>query len=66
VALLQFLMEVYSVLFTELQCESSSFRPPPYSHSSLNLPQCAVLGLHSIKDKPVVVDGQIVIRPIMV
>ncbi|GMK55384.1 hypothetical protein CspeluHIS016_0204400 [Cutaneotrichosporon spelunceum] len=32
----------------------------------INLPQCAVLGMHSIKEKPVVVDGQIVIRPIMV
>jgi len=32
----------------------------------INLPQAAVLGMHSIKDKPVVVNGQIVIRPIMV
>ncbi|EAU89463.2 dihydrolipoamide succinyltransferase [Coprinopsis cinerea okayama7 len=32
----------------------------------INLPQAAVLGMHAIKDKPVVVDGQIVIRPIMV
>jgi len=32
----------------------------------INLPQSAVLGMHSIKEKPVVVDGQIVIRPIMV
>jgi len=31
----------------------------------INLPQTAVLGLHAIKDKPVVVDGQIVIRPMM-
>jgi 2-oxoglutarate dehydrogenase E2 component (dihydrolipoamide succinyltransferase) len=30
------------------------------------LPQTAVLGMHSIVNKPVVVDGQIVIRPIMV
>jgi pyruvate/2-oxoglutarate dehydrogenase complex dihydrolipoamide acyltransferase (E2) component len=33
---------------------------------SINLPQTAVLGMHSIVNKPVVVDGQIVIRPIMV
>jgi len=32
----------------------------------INLPQAAVLGMHAIKDKPVVVDGQIVVRPIMV
>lgn len=32
----------------------------------INLPQTAVLGLHAIKDKPVVVNGQIVIRPVRV
>ncbi|KAJ7131629.1 dihydrolipoamide succinyltransferase [Mycena crocata] len=37
-----------------------------YGTPIINLPQAAVLGMHSIKDKPVVVDGQIVIRPIMV
>jgi len=31
----------------------------------INLPQTAVLGLHAIKEKPVVVNGQIVIRPMM-
>lgn len=31
----------------------------------INLPQTAVLGLHAIKDKPVVVNGAIVIRPMM-
>ena len=31
----------------------------------INLPQTAVLGLHANKDKPVVVNGQIVIRPMM-
>jgi 2-oxoglutarate dehydrogenase E2 component (dihydrolipoamide succinyltransferase) len=31
----------------------------------INLPQTAVLGLHAIKDKPVVVDGKIEIRPMM-
>ncbi|KAF4624092.1 hypothetical protein G7Y89_g14080 [Cudoniella acicularis] len=31
----------------------------------INLPQTAVLGLHAIKDKPVVVNGQIIIRPMM-
>ncbi|KAI1082673.1 2-oxoacid dehydrogenase acyltransferase [Whalleya microplaca] len=31
----------------------------------INLPQCAVLGLHAIKDKPVAVNGKIEIRPMM-
>jgi 2-oxoglutarate dehydrogenase E2 component (dihydrolipoamide succinyltransferase) len=31
----------------------------------INLPQTAVLGLHAIKEKPVVVNSQIVIRPMM-
>ncbi|KAF8461128.1 putative Dihydrolipoyllysine-residue succinyltransferase [Kalaharituber pfeilii] len=31
----------------------------------INLPQTAVLGLHAIKDRPVVVNGQIVVRPMM-
>ncbi|KAF2201904.1 dihydrolipoamide succinyltransferase [Delitschia confertaspora ATCC 74209] len=31
----------------------------------INLPQTAVLGLHAIKDKPVVVNGKIEIRPMM-
>lgn len=37
-----------------------------YGTPIINLPQAAVLGMHSIKDRPVVVNGQIVIRPIMV
>ncbi|PPQ67209.1 hypothetical protein CVT26_007282 [Gymnopilus dilepis] len=37
-----------------------------YGTPIINLPQAAVLGMHSIKDRPVVVDGQIVIRPIMI
>lgn len=31
----------------------------------INPPQCAILGMHSIKERPVVIDGEIVIRPIM-
>jgi len=31
----------------------------------INHPQCAVLGLHAIQDRPVVVDGAIVVRPMM-
>jgi 2-oxoglutarate dehydrogenase E2 component (dihydrolipoamide succinyltransferase) len=31
----------------------------------VNPPQSAILGLHAIKDRPVVVDGEIVIRPVM-
>ncbi|KAJ9111104.1 hypothetical protein QFC19_001303 [Naganishia cerealis] len=32
----------------------------------LNMPQAAILGIHAIKEKPVVVNGEIVIRPMMV
>jgi len=31
----------------------------------INPPQCGVLGMHSIQDRPVVVEDEIVIRPIM-
>ena len=31
----------------------------------INPPQSAVLGMHRIKERPVVKDGQIVIRPMM-
>ncbi|PFH49910.1 hypothetical protein AMATHDRAFT_62196 [Amanita thiersii Skay4041] len=37
-----------------------------YGTPIINLPQSAVLGMHTIKERPVVVNGQIVIRPIMV
>ena len=31
----------------------------------LNAPQCAILGMHAIQDRPVAVSGQVVIRPMM-
>jgi 2-oxoglutarate dehydrogenase E2 component (dihydrolipoamide succinyltransferase) len=31
----------------------------------LNAPQCAILGMHAILDRPVAVNGQVVIRPMM-
>ena len=31
----------------------------------LNFPQSAILGMHTIQDRPVAVDGQVVIRPMM-
>ena len=31
----------------------------------LNLPQSGVLGMHNINDRPIVVDGEIKIRPVM-
>jgi 2-oxoglutarate dehydrogenase E2 component (dihydrolipoamide succinyltransferase) len=31
----------------------------------LNPPQTAILGMHTIKDRPVAVDGAVVIRPMM-
>jgi len=37
-----------------------------YGTPIINAPQAAVLGMHSIKDRAVVVDGKIEIRPIMV
>jgi len=31
----------------------------------LNAPQCGILGMHAIQDRPVAVNGQVVIRPMM-
>ena len=31
----------------------------------LNAPQTAILGMHSIQERPVAIDGQVVIRPMM-
>jgi len=31
----------------------------------VNPPQSGVLGLHAIQDRPVAIDGQVVIRPMM-
>jgi 2-oxoglutarate dehydrogenase E2 component (dihydrolipoamide succinyltransferase) len=31
----------------------------------LNLPQVGILGLHKIEDRPVALNGQVVIRPMM-
>jgi len=31
----------------------------------INVPQSAILGMHKIQDRPMVIDGQIVIRPMM-
>ena len=31
----------------------------------INEPQSAILGMHAIKDRPVAIDGQVVIRPMM-
>ncbi|MCB0289556.1 MAG: 2-oxo acid dehydrogenase subunit E2, partial [Calditrichaeota bacterium] len=31
----------------------------------INVPQSAILGMHNIVDRPVVVDGEIVVRPMM-
>ena len=31
----------------------------------VNAPQSAILGMHKIQDRPVVVDGQVVVRPMM-
>ncbi len=31
----------------------------------INYPQSAILGLHAIKDRPVAIDGQVLIRPMM-
>lgn len=32
----------------------------------INMPQSAILGMHAIKEKPVALNGQVVIRPVMV
>lgn len=31
----------------------------------INMPQSAILGMHAIKERPVVVNGQVVVRPMM-
>jgi 2-oxoglutarate dehydrogenase E2 component (dihydrolipoamide succinyltransferase) len=31
----------------------------------LNMPQSAILGMHKIQERPMVVDGEIVVRPMM-
>ncbi len=31
----------------------------------LNAPQCGILGMHAIQDRPVAVNGQVVVRPMM-
>jgi 2-oxoglutarate dehydrogenase E2 component (dihydrolipoamide succinyltransferase) len=31
----------------------------------LNLPQSAILGMHKVQDRPVAVDGEVVVRPMM-
>ena len=31
----------------------------------LNAPQCAILGMHAIQDRPIAVNGQVAIRPMM-
>lgn len=36
-----------------------------FSTPILNAPQVGILGMHQVKDRPVAVDGQVVIRPMM-
>lgn len=36
-----------------------------YGTPIINMPQCAVLGLHGVKERAVVVNGQVVARPMM-
>ncbi|MCL4509244.1 MAG: 2-oxoglutarate dehydrogenase complex dihydrolipoyllysine-residue succinyltransferase [Chloroflexi bacterium] len=36
-----------------------------FSTPLLNMPQAAILGMHRIQERPVVIDGQIVVRPMM-
>ena len=36
-----------------------------YGTPIINMPQSAVMGLHAIKDRAVVVDGEVVARPMM-
>src|SRR5688500_2300186 len=31
----------------------------------INIPQSAILGMHKIQERPVVIDGQVVVRPMM-
>ncbi|HVC28853.1 MAG TPA: 2-oxo acid dehydrogenase subunit E2, partial [Gammaproteobacteria bacterium] len=36
-----------------------------FSTPIINPPQCGILGMHAIKERAVVVDGQVVVRPMM-
>jgi 2-oxoglutarate dehydrogenase E2 component (dihydrolipoamide succinyltransferase) len=36
-----------------------------FSTPIINPPQCGILGMHSIQERPVAVNGQVVIRPMM-
>lgn len=36
-----------------------------YGTPIINTPQSAILGMHAVKDRAVVVDGQVVVRPMM-
>ncbi len=38
---------------------------PPLALLSINPPQSAILGMHNIVERPVVLQGEVVIRPIM-
>jgi hypothetical protein len=55
-----------SARYTVHQCKYILLDRDKLIRLSINLPQAAVLGMHTIKEKPVVVKGEIVIRPIMV
>lgn len=63
-------MVVYLARYTVLQ-SSTCLRVPfsvrvPSVFPPTTVLTSIVIGMHAIKDKPVVVDGQIVIRPIMI
>jgi 2-oxoglutarate dehydrogenase E2 component (dihydrolipoamide succinyltransferase) len=36
-----------------------------FSTPIINPPQCGILGMHSIQERPVAVQGQVVVRPMM-
>jgi pyruvate/2-oxoglutarate dehydrogenase complex dihydrolipoamide acyltransferase (E2) component len=60
-------VDIY-VCGTDVVCDSSNGGVLDSLFGTLiaNLPQATVRGMHVIKDKPVVVNGQIVVRPVMV
>ena len=48
-----------------LQLQMVEFMVQCYQHQYLNPPQSAVLGMHNIVQRPVVVDGKVEARPVM-
>ena len=45
--------------------EPKGLKPPAMSTPIINIPQSAILGMHKIQDRPMVIDGKVEVRPMM-